>query len=502
MAIHKLSAARIAKLTKNGMYGDGGNLWLSVTNDGAGKSWVFRWTQPGTRKDRNIGFGPLHTVDLDQARELAKANRLLLLEGKDPKAYRDDQRLDAAIALGRAKTVEQVADEYWDAKIARKSLSYRRATHIILRDFVRTPIGTMPIQKVDRGVVLEKTGLQEAWATKHVTAKMAHLHLRRIFELAIAKGYYRGENPASWDHLKHTLPSRGDVHQVKHYASLPLKDVGRFMEKLRAHRFRVELGGEVYQRAAESVRSVFEELSGLSARAAAEELNRRGIRTATGVKWRGMNVYRMRHRLGREFPNLKFPNLKIEDRPTVGFCAEFAILSGVREGEALLARWKEIDIPHMVWHVPPEHRKTGSRTRAVRSIPITKPMLAVLEEMQSRRKNQSDEAVIFPAARGAAIYGPNLGRYLRETIAWEPKATLHGFRSTLRDWCRANRFPNEYWEITVDHAIGDRTSQSYGHDQLIEQRRDMMEKWGEFCSRPAPEPQAGEVVVKLAERRR
>src|SRR5262249_57131200 len=131
----------------------------------------------------------------------------------------------------------------------------------------------------------------------------------------------------------------------------------------------------------------------------------------------------VRYRLARQFPKLKFPNLTIEHRPTVGFCAEFAILSGVRESEALLARWKEIDIPHMVWHVPPEHRKTGYRTRAVRSIPLTKPMLAVLEEMQSRRKDQSDEAVIFPAARGAAIYGPNLGRYLRETIAWEPKAT-------------------------------------------------------------------------------
>src|SRR5262249_23063275 len=222
--------------------------------------------------------------------------------------------------------------------------------------------------------------------------KMAHLHLRRIFELAIAKGYYRGENPASWDHLKHTLPSRGDVHQVKHYASLPLKDVGAFMERLRAHRFRVELGGEVYQRAAESVRSVFEELSSLSARAAAEELNRRGIHTATGVKWREGKGYRVRDPLARQFPKLKFPNLTIEHRPTVGFCAEFAILSGVRESEALLARWKEIDIPHMVWHVPPEHRKTGYRTRAVRSIPLTKPMLAVLEEMQSRRKDQSDEA--------------------------------------------------------------------------------------------------------------
>jgi integrase len=528
MAIHKLSAARIAKLTKNGMYGDGGNLWLSVTNNGAGKSWVFRWTEPGTRKDRNLGLGPLHTVDLDRARELAKANRLLLQEGKDPKAYRDERRLDAAIALGRAKTVGQVADEYWDAKIARKSLAYRRSTHIILRDFVHAPIGAMPIQKVDRSVVLEMTGLQEAWTTKHVTANAAHRHLRRIFDLAIAKGYYRGENPASWDHLKHTLPARGDVWRVEHYASLPFGDVGRFMERLRAHRFSLqdagERGGKVSaerrhkgqgvsrrvlrfledgrSRSVNEIRdgaritnwhSEYRILSKLVKRGIVERVNY-GLYRLSAAK--SVDEYLTGHQVYWS------ESLGPEYRPTIGLLLEFIILTAVRGGEVLLAQWKEIDIPHRLWHVPPEHRKTGPRTREVRSIPISKPMLAVLEEMQSRRKDQSDDALIFPAARGGHFHIPNVSRYMREAIAWETPAQPHGFRSTLRDWCRANMIPDEYWQIQTDHAIGDRTSQSYGHDPLIEQRRDMMEKWGEFCSRPAPEPQTGEVIVNLAERRR
>jgi hypothetical protein len=92
VAIHKLSAAKIAKLNANGMYGDGGNLWLQVTNNGVGKSWIFRWTERGTGRERNMGLGPLHTVDLDRARELAKGYRLMLLEGKDPKAERDNAK--------------------------------------------------------------------------------------------------------------------------------------------------------------------------------------------------------------------------------------------------------------------------------------------------------------------------------------------------------------------------------------------------------------------------
>jgi DNA invertase Pin-like site-specific DNA recombinase len=59
--------------------------------------------------------------------------------------------------------------------------------------------------------------------------------------------------------------------------------------------------GEEYQREAaqraESLRAVFEELSGLSARKAAEELNRRGITTAEGGKWHAAQVIRVRGRL-------------------------------------------------------------------------------------------------------------------------------------------------------------------------------------------------------------
>jgi Arm DNA-binding domain len=87
MAIHKLTAARIAKLNKDGMYGDGGGLWLQIKNGGAAKSWLFRWTEPkvgGVRgRDRVIGLGPLHTVDIDEARDLAKAQRKLLMQGLD-----------------------------------------------------------------------------------------------------------------------------------------------------------------------------------------------------------------------------------------------------------------------------------------------------------------------------------------------------------------------------------------------------------------------------------
>jgi len=96
MARAKLSASRIARLTRNGRYGDGGNLWLQVTNNGAGKSWLFRWTERGTGRERMIGLGSYDTVDVERARELARGFRRHLLDGKDP-------ALERKIARGRPR---------------------------------------------------------------------------------------------------------------------------------------------------------------------------------------------------------------------------------------------------------------------------------------------------------------------------------------------------------------------------------------------------------------
>jgi Arm DNA-binding domain len=92
---------------------DGGCLWLQVSagKDGqVSKSWVFRYATPDIkvsasgreyRRERQMGLGPLHTVGVAEARELARGARLLVLQGKDAIDERDASR--AAAAASRAK---------------------------------------------------------------------------------------------------------------------------------------------------------------------------------------------------------------------------------------------------------------------------------------------------------------------------------------------------------------------------------------------------------------
>src|SRR5262249_23757033 len=68
-----------------GRYGDGGNLWLQV-GPGGSKSWIFRFTLAGRR--REMGLGPWPAVSLAEARVKAAVQRRLLLDGIDPLAER------------------------------------------------------------------------------------------------------------------------------------------------------------------------------------------------------------------------------------------------------------------------------------------------------------------------------------------------------------------------------------------------------------------------------
>jgi hypothetical protein len=67
--LHKLSAVKVARLKAPGMFGDGGGLWLQITETG-NRSWAFRFMLQG--RARQMGLGPAHTISLAEVREKAR----------------------------------------------------------------------------------------------------------------------------------------------------------------------------------------------------------------------------------------------------------------------------------------------------------------------------------------------------------------------------------------------------------------------------------------------
>ena len=147
---------------------------------------------------------------------------------------------------------------------------------------------------------------------------------------------------------------------------------------------------------------------------------------------------------------------------------EFTILTAVRKGEALGARWDEFNGD--VWVIPKERMKARQEHR----VPLSPRILEILTEMRAIRQNE----FVFPGPRGATVGDSTV----RATLARMGLAsTLHGFRSSFRDWCGEQAFPREIAELCLSHAVGNRVEQSYARSDLLDQRRRLMDAWADYC---------------------
>jgi integrase len=154
---------------------------------------------------------------------------------------------------------------------------------------------------------------------------------------------------------------------------------------------------------------------------------------------------------------------------------EFIVLTASRTGEARGARWDEVDLETKVWTVPASRMKGGREHR----VPLSDRAMAILEEMAKLKR---DDGVVFPGQkRGAALTSNVLAKLLDRM---KVDATMHGFRSSLRDWAgEATTFPREIAEAALAHLVGDETERAYRRQDAIEKRRKLMEAWSSYCGR-------------------
>ena len=65
-----------------------------------------------------------------------------------------------------------------------------------------------------------------------------------------------------------------------------------------------------------------------------------------------------------------------------------------------------------------------------------------------------------------------------------PALTVHGFRSTFRDWCaEQTNYPREIAEAALAHVISNKAEAAYQRGDLLERRRLLMQAWADYCAR-------------------
>lgn len=156
-------------------------------------------------------------------------------------------------------------------------------------------------------------------------------------------------------------------------------------------------------------------------------------------------------------------------------CLRFTVLTAARSGESRGATWEEIDLDAREWRIPARRMKSGVEHR----IPLSDAALSVLARARPLRK---DSDLIFPSPvrKGRPLSDMALTKLLRDTGLAE-RATVHGFRSSFRDWCAETGQPRELAEAALAHTVPG-VEGAYFRSDLFERRRHLMADWARYLT--------------------
>ncbi len=202
------------------------------------------------------------------------------------------------------------------------------------------------------------------------------------------------------------------------------------------------------------------------------------------ARWRGHlanllpprdKVRRVKHHAALPYDGMAEFMAALRERDAVTARAlEFQILTAARPGEAVGAKWDEIDLDKAEWVIAAERMKTEVEHR----VPLSEAAVAVLREMEKMRVS----GYVFPGQRDGRPLWTDAMRRLLERMG-HAGLTSHGFRSTFRDWAaERTAFPGDVAEAALAHVVGNKVEAAYRRGDLFEKRRRLMDAWAAYCA--------------------
>jgi len=220
--LNRLSA-RFVETAPPGRHVDGGGLHLYVKLNG-NRSWVFRYTFGGRRRDMGLGTWP--SVSLAAAREKALDARRLLAAGRDPITERRNEARTVPTFAKAAEDYVKAHGPGW------KSAKHRRQWWAALERHAFPVLGDLRVDEIRVDDVVR--ALRPIWETKTETASRVRQRIEKVLDWCAVLGLRSPENPARWKgNLEALFPAKEAVHRVKHFRALPWAELPSFMGRLR-----------------------------------------------------------------------------------------------------------------------------------------------------------------------------------------------------------------------------------------------------------------------------
>jgi len=153
---------------------------------------------------------------------------------------------------------------------------------------------------------------------------------------------------------------------------------------------------------------------------------------------------------------------------------QLAILTASRTNEVLGAKRSEFDLQAGLWTIPPERMKAGREHR----VPLSSDGVALVKTLL----DASGGAFVFPGQKkGKPLSNMAMLNLLKRMGHGD--LTVHGFRSTFKDWARETTgYSKEVSEAALAHVIGDQTEAAYARGDLFNKRAGLMQDWADYLA--------------------
>ena len=370
-------------------------------------------------RERAMGLGPYPTVPLTKARTEAQRHTATRAAGKDPLELREQARKRQQVDAARAVPFRECAQTY----IALHKASWKNAKH------------------------------SQQWENTLETY---------VYPIM-------GDDPVS------------EVNEPRVLQVLQQE----VPAKLRADGSEVKPGGPLWQVRLDTAQRVRGRIELILDWAKAHK-HRDGDNPA---RWRGNLSFALpkrKKRSRRHHPALPYEQVpqfltKLRERESISALAlEFLIYNAPRTMETLAARGPEMDEAAALWTIPEERMKAEQE----HCIPLAPQSLTILERAKKFRRA---DGYIFPGRKnGRPLSNSALLELVKPMGFTDHKGqriTVHGFRSTFRDWvAECTSFPEEVAEMALAHVIEDEVKAAYRRGALLEKRRALMEAWANYCN--------------------
>lgn len=419
MGLHQLTAVKVAKITDPGKYADGGGLYLNVYKSGS-KIWEYRFQL--NKKTRYMGLGSYDkkTNSLATAREKAAAARLLVKQGIDPIAQARHEKEKAEAERERIEREQRELDAFENATFK--------------------------------------------WCADELIEK----------------------KKAEWKNVKHHGQWHSSLRDYvyPHIGDMPVNDIEVYHVR--------KCLDPIWLTKTETASRVRQRIEAVISSAIANQ-KREAVR-GNPAMWKGLleNFYPNAEKVKRKKhieagSDGHFAALPYEDMPDFmarlveldGFAPmalRFLILTVPRTTELRLAKWNEIDFEKRMWVIPAGRMKASKQHR----VPLSDAAIDLLND--TPRMSYTD--LIFPGWRkGSPMSEGGLSSVLRKRLKITKEvATVHGFRSTFRDYIgEETGYPERLAEYALAHQLSDHAERAYARGDKLKKRFEMMNTWANYC---------------------